>query len=202
MISVVKVKHDEVAAGGAPRLFRSTEPGLADGEQRRDFIWVGDVVDVLLWLLDTPRGQRPVQRRHRPGAELPGPGARGVRRRRRAAQDRVHRHAGGAARPVSVVHRGLDGPAAGGRLPGPVHAARGRRAALCAGLSDAARSATYDPGPAVPAVRSGHRPDRAIRHPLVRAGLYRRAGARVAAAAAPGAAARRRWRRRSRPTIS
>ena len=54
MISVVKVKHDEVAAGGAPRLFRSTEPGLADGEQRRDFIWVGDVVDVLLWLLDTP----------------------------------------------------------------------------------------------------------------------------------------------------
>ena len=46
MISVVKVKHDEVAAGGAARLFRSTEPGLADGEQRRDFIWVGDVVDV------------------------------------------------------------------------------------------------------------------------------------------------------------
>jgi len=54
MISVVKVKHDEVAAGGPARLFRSTEPGLADGEQKRDFIWVGDVVDVLLWLLDTP----------------------------------------------------------------------------------------------------------------------------------------------------
>jgi ADP-L-glycero-D-manno-heptose 6-epimerase len=54
MISVVKVKHDEVAAGGAARLFRSTEAGLADGEQKRDFIWVGDVVDVLLWLLDTP----------------------------------------------------------------------------------------------------------------------------------------------------
>jgi ADP-L-glycero-D-manno-heptose 6-epimerase len=54
MISVVKIKHDEVAAGGPARLFRSTEPGLADGEQRRDFIWVGDVVDALLWLLDTP----------------------------------------------------------------------------------------------------------------------------------------------------
>ena len=54
MISVVKVKHDEVAAGGPARLFRSTEPGLADGEQKRDFIYVGDVVDVLLWLLDTP----------------------------------------------------------------------------------------------------------------------------------------------------
>ena len=54
MISVVKLKHDEVAAGGPARLFRSTVPGVADGEQRRDFIWVGDVVDTLLWLLDTP----------------------------------------------------------------------------------------------------------------------------------------------------
>ena len=54
MISVVKVKHDEVAAGRPARLYRSTEPGLADGEQKRDFIWVGDVVDALLWLQDTP----------------------------------------------------------------------------------------------------------------------------------------------------
>jgi len=54
MISVIKVKHDEVAAGGPARLFRSTEPGLADGEQKRDFIWVGDVVDTMLWLLDSP----------------------------------------------------------------------------------------------------------------------------------------------------
>jgi ADP-L-glycero-D-manno-heptose 6-epimerase len=54
MISVVKVKHDEVAAGGPARLFRSDQPGLADGGQQRDFIWVGDVVDVLLWLFETP----------------------------------------------------------------------------------------------------------------------------------------------------
>jgi ADP-L-glycero-D-manno-heptose 6-epimerase len=54
MISVVKVKYDEVAAGGPARLFRSDQAGLADGAQARDFIWVGDVVDVLLWLLDTP----------------------------------------------------------------------------------------------------------------------------------------------------
>ncbi|MCW3476026.1 ADP-glyceromanno-heptose 6-epimerase [Limobrevibacterium gyesilva] len=54
MISVVKVKHDEVLAGKAPRLFRSDRADLADGQQRRDFIWVGDVVAVLLWLLDTP----------------------------------------------------------------------------------------------------------------------------------------------------
>ncbi len=54
MISVVKVKHDELRAGLAPRLFRSDRPGLADGAQARDFIWVGDVVDVMLWLMDTP----------------------------------------------------------------------------------------------------------------------------------------------------
>ena len=54
MISVVKRKFDEVAAGQPARLFRSDRPGLADGTQRRDFVWVGDVVDVLLWLLDNP----------------------------------------------------------------------------------------------------------------------------------------------------
>jgi ADP-L-glycero-D-manno-heptose 6-epimerase len=55
MISVVKVKHDEVLAGLRPRLFRSDRAEVADGAQKRDFIWVGDIVDVLLWLLDTPR---------------------------------------------------------------------------------------------------------------------------------------------------
>lgn len=54
MISVIKVKYDELAAGGPARLFRSDVPDLADGAQARDFIWVGDVVDVMLWLLDTP----------------------------------------------------------------------------------------------------------------------------------------------------
>jgi len=54
MISVVKVKHDEVAAGGSARLFKSDQPGLADGAQSRDFIWVGDVVDAMMWLMDTP----------------------------------------------------------------------------------------------------------------------------------------------------
>ncbi len=54
MISVVKVKHDQVAAGGRPTLFRSDRADVPDGGQRRDFIWVGDVVDVLLFLLDTP----------------------------------------------------------------------------------------------------------------------------------------------------
>lgn len=54
MISVVKVKYDELGAGKPVRLFRSTVSGLADGQQKRDFIWVGDVVDVMLWFLHNP----------------------------------------------------------------------------------------------------------------------------------------------------
>ena len=55
MVSVVKVKHDDILAGHAPKLFRSIEPGMADGQQMRDFIWVDDVVDVMLWLLASPQ---------------------------------------------------------------------------------------------------------------------------------------------------
>jgi ADP-L-glycero-D-manno-heptose 6-epimerase len=54
MISVVKVKFDEISAGHAPRLFRSDRAGLGDGEQARDFIWVGDVTAVMLWLMENP----------------------------------------------------------------------------------------------------------------------------------------------------
>ena len=54
MISVIKVKYDELMAGGSVRLFRSDREDIADGQQKRDFIWVGDVVKVLLWLLETP----------------------------------------------------------------------------------------------------------------------------------------------------
>lgn len=54
MISVVKVKYDEVATGAPARLFKADQPGMADGSQQRDFIWVGDVVDVMLWLMETP----------------------------------------------------------------------------------------------------------------------------------------------------
>ena len=54
MISVIKVKYDEIRAGHAPTLFQSSQPGLADGQQMRDFVWVGDVVDVMLWLRQSP----------------------------------------------------------------------------------------------------------------------------------------------------
>ena len=54
MTSVVKVKLDELRAGQVPRLFRSDRHDVADGEQRRDFVWVGDAVDVMVWLMDHP----------------------------------------------------------------------------------------------------------------------------------------------------
>jgi ADP-L-glycero-D-manno-heptose 6-epimerase len=35
-------------------LFKSRRAGIADGEQRRDFIYVDDAVAVVRWLLETP----------------------------------------------------------------------------------------------------------------------------------------------------
>lgn len=54
MVSVVKVKHDELVAGQPATLFRSDRPDLADGAQARDFIWIEDVVAAILFLLDHP----------------------------------------------------------------------------------------------------------------------------------------------------
>ena len=42
----------QVRGGGPARLFRSHDPDYPDGGQRRDFVWVGDCVDVVLWLLE------------------------------------------------------------------------------------------------------------------------------------------------------
>jgi ADP-L-glycero-D-manno-heptose 6-epimerase len=55
MISVVKVKHDEIAAGNPARLFRSTDPDIADGAQARDFIWIDDVIAALTFMLTAPK---------------------------------------------------------------------------------------------------------------------------------------------------
>ena len=54
MISVVKVKHDEIMAGHPARLFKSDQPGFADGAQSRDFIHIDDVVAALKFLLTAP----------------------------------------------------------------------------------------------------------------------------------------------------
>jgi ADP-L-glycero-D-manno-heptose 6-epimerase len=52
--SVAVQLFEQIGATGKARLFRSHNPDYADGGQLRDFIWVGDCVDVMLWLHDTP----------------------------------------------------------------------------------------------------------------------------------------------------
>lgn len=53
-MSVVCKLHPQVEAGAAARLFKSHHPDYQDGGQLRDFVWVGDIVDVMLWLYDNP----------------------------------------------------------------------------------------------------------------------------------------------------
>ena len=51
MASVVWHFNRQIEADGEARLFEGSD-GYADGEQRRDFIYVEDVVDVNVWCLD------------------------------------------------------------------------------------------------------------------------------------------------------
>lgn len=44
-----QVKNDEEV-----KLFKSYNPKYKDGEQLRDFVWVGDIVAVILWMLQNP----------------------------------------------------------------------------------------------------------------------------------------------------
>jgi ADP-L-glycero-D-manno-heptose 6-epimerase len=53
MASVAWKHHLQLREGDVVRLFEGTD-GFADGEQRRDFVYVGDVVAVNLWFLDHP----------------------------------------------------------------------------------------------------------------------------------------------------
>jgi ADP-L-glycero-D-manno-heptose 6-epimerase len=55
MQSVVARNFPAVRRGEPLRLFRSERPDYADGGQVRDFIYVQDCVDVMLWLLDSPQ---------------------------------------------------------------------------------------------------------------------------------------------------
>ncbi len=55
MMSVLCKVFDKAKAGAPVRLFKSHRAGIADGDQRRDFIYVDDVVAVMRWLLETPK---------------------------------------------------------------------------------------------------------------------------------------------------
>jgi ADP-L-glycero-D-manno-heptose 6-epimerase len=55
MINVLAKRFPDLKAGRAVQLFKSYREGVADGDQRRDFIYVDDVVRVLQWLLAAPK---------------------------------------------------------------------------------------------------------------------------------------------------
>jgi ADP-L-glycero-D-manno-heptose 6-epimerase len=51
MMSVLARRFDDIKSGRNVQLFKSHREGIADGDQRRDFIYVDDVVRVIMWLL-------------------------------------------------------------------------------------------------------------------------------------------------------
>ena len=55
MMSVLTRRFDDIKAGHTLQLFKSHREGIADGDQRRDFIYVDDVVRVIIWLIATPQ---------------------------------------------------------------------------------------------------------------------------------------------------
>jgi ADP-L-glycero-D-manno-heptose 6-epimerase len=54
MMSLVAKRFDDARSGKTIKLFKSHRAGIADGEQKRDFIYVDDAVAVVRWLLDAP----------------------------------------------------------------------------------------------------------------------------------------------------
>ena len=54
MMSLLAKRFADAKAGKPVRLFKSHRAGIADGEQKRDFIYVDDAVAVVRWLLDRP----------------------------------------------------------------------------------------------------------------------------------------------------
>jgi ADP-L-glycero-D-manno-heptose 6-epimerase len=54
MASVLARRFDDIKSGRVVQLFKSHREGVADGDQRRDFIYIDDVVRVMMWLLATP----------------------------------------------------------------------------------------------------------------------------------------------------
>ena len=54
MASVVFQGFEQIRSKGQLKLFKSHKSGIADGEQKRDFVYVEDVVNVLLFALQKP----------------------------------------------------------------------------------------------------------------------------------------------------
>ncbi len=54
MRSMVLKAYEQIKKDGCVRLFKSTDPRFADGQQKRDFIYIKDAVNITLFLLNNP----------------------------------------------------------------------------------------------------------------------------------------------------
>ena len=130
MMSLVAKRFDDAKAGRTVRLFKSHRPGIGDGEQRRDFIYVDDAVAVVRWLMQTPQVSGIFNvgtGKARSFRDLISALFRALGRR---AQDRIRRHAGKHPRPVPVFHGGQGRSSAWRRLQRRLHLAGRRRQTL------------------------------------------------------------------------
>ncbi|MBC8370000.1 MAG: ADP-glyceromanno-heptose 6-epimerase [Planctomycetes bacterium] len=57
MRSVIHQLHGKISDGEDATLFCSHHPDYADGGQLRDFVYVKDIVDMMIWFLDNPEVQ-------------------------------------------------------------------------------------------------------------------------------------------------
>ena len=52
--SVVNHLYHTIQKGESAKLFKSYKPEYPDGGQQRDFVWIDDCINVMLWLLEKP----------------------------------------------------------------------------------------------------------------------------------------------------
>ncbi len=124
MVNVLVRVYDDIKAGRGVKLFKSHRDGIADGDQRRDFIYIDDVIRVIQWLLASQRangifnvgtGEAKSFRE----LILAGFAAAGT-----TPRDRLCRHARGDAPRLSILYARGGRQTARGRLQWPLHGAR------------------------------------------------------------------------------
>jgi ADP-L-glycero-D-manno-heptose 6-epimerase len=131
MASMIWQLYRQLKATDEMRLFVGSG-GYGDGEQRRDFIWVGDVVDVNLFFLDGPPRQG-IFNTGTGGSRTFNDIARSLLDAPRRGQSVVHSLPEGAGREVPELHAGRrDGAPRGGLRPA-LHVARGWHRELLGG---------------------------------------------------------------------
>jgi ADP-L-glycero-D-manno-heptose 6-epimerase len=64
MASVIWHSFNQIKANGLVKLFRSHNPNFKDGEQLRDFVYVKDLVKVMLWMMEAVDGRQSTVNSH------------------------------------------------------------------------------------------------------------------------------------------